>query len=346
MGGLPYPDSPTLGMTVSGSLYRSGLDPVLGANTRSTRNEIDHFTPSESHLDTVVPLFDSPGRYSPKDVEDLLSEVLAMSEEDDQETEEALGDAVGNLLRRASSAVRVPTSRERISEAIQEDAEAKFLEIMSRQALENDPVAVPDPRAPLYAYGLRSLIQDRALDQNEHQRLSSGISNLLKREEVKAKTLLKVMVEKLHSTKGVLPRSPKQNGTKPGGAKKSSGVGNADSKRAKPPGGMLSYLAEPNATTMTSRIQELPDADGPPQNILGAAISKATKEHEINGHGNKARDERISLEEGTSRKHSLLSEESNQSKKVKQTPEETFKFTSTEEQFEKLLSREAARPSK
>lgn len=116
------------------------------------------------------------------------------------QTEEALGEAIGNLFGEGPMD-RSPNNKGLVQKALQKATREEFLAIISRKCLENEYGHVDESLRLSYARDLRTYVVQKAKNEEEHRHLASGLKNLLDKLSINPKTLLKVLGDKLRTSK-------------------------------------------------------------------------------------------------------------------------------------------------
>ena len=274
----------------------------------------------------------------------------------DAEILHALKNAVADLFSHTSSSSHESLNeRGAMSETIQAIAQEDFYAAMSVKGLRNPILALAEAARKLYAHELSHIIFEMSRNEAEYRHLVACVKELLERDEVKPKHLVKVMMEKHHPVTRSSAISPHvdiperiQMAKADAGKVQASGKARKEKDGAKPVGDLLSYSA-PSASRETS-----PKASGPTTTAKAAhrALDLATSEHnqETSNQKRKAIGEALEQEEGPENfEYGQRQADDHQSKKTKSatTIGPNFKNPSghTEQQFQNLLEKEANRPS-
>lgn len=114
--------------------------------------------------------------------------------------EEALGEAISNLFGEGALE-RSINNKGLVPKALQKSTREEFQAIISRKCLENNYGHVDESLRLSYARDLRTFIVQKAKNEEEHRHLASGLKNLLDKQSISPKTLLKVLGDKLRPSK-------------------------------------------------------------------------------------------------------------------------------------------------
>ena len=267
-----------------------------------------------------------------------------------------LKNAVADLFRHTSASSHESLNeRGAMSETVQAIAQEDFYAAMSAKGLRNPILALAEAARKLYAHELSHIIFEMSGNEAEYRHLVAGVKELLERDEVKPKHLVKVMMEKHNPVTRSSAFSPHvdiperiQMTKADAGKVQASGKARKEENGAKPVGDLLSYPA-PSPSPETS-----PKSSGPTATAKAAhrALDLATSEHnqESGNHKRKANGETLERKEGPENfEDGQRQADDHQSKRSKSatTTGPNFKNPSghTEQQFQNLLEKEANRPS-
>lgn len=114
--------------------------------------------------------------------------------------EEVLGEAIGNLFGEGPLE-RSLNNKGLVPKALQKATREEFQAIISKKCLENKYGHVDESLRLSYARELRTFIVQKAKNEEEHRHLASGLKNLLDKQSINPKTLLKVLGDKLRASK-------------------------------------------------------------------------------------------------------------------------------------------------
>ena len=274
----------------------------------------------------------------------------------DAEILDALNSAIANLFGRTNaSSDESLIEKEVMSETVQDTAKEDFYAAMSAKGMRNPILALADAARKLYAQELSHIISEMSSNEAEYRRLVAGVKVLLERDEVKPKHLVKVMMEKHNLVTGSPAIRPhvdvpqRIQMTKAGaGEAQANGKSRKDKHGARPVGGMLSYLAPS------------PSPEVSPKSLGPTATAKATLKtldpitpvhrQESSNSKRKANSETVEPKDGPEDLvHGQRQADGHQSKKAKNAtaigPEFKIPSGNTEQQFQKLLEKEANRAS-
>ena len=231
-----------------------------------------------------------------------------------------------------------------MSTRIQDFAKEDFYAAMSAKGLRNPILALADAARKLYAQELSHIIFEMSSDETEYRRLVTGVKQLLERDEVKPKHLVKAMMEKhngvtVPSAMSPLVDTPKGIQMTMADAGKVQANGNARNEEhwTEPLGPMLSHLA-------SSPSPETSPATG---KIAQRALDLVTPEHtqKSNNHKRKANGETLERTDGLMQ--GKRQDDGRQVKKAKGVTAIGPNFKNpnghTEQQFQDLLQKEANR---
>lgn len=272
---------------------------------------------------------------------------LTVSGEGDAEILDALNNEVGYLFRHTNELLNQSLNeRGDMSARIQDIAKEDFYAAMSAKGLRNPVLALADAARKLYAQELSHIIFEMSSDEAEYRRLVAGVKQLLERDEVKPKHLVKVMMEKHNSVTGPSAMSPLVNVSEgmqmtmaDVGKVQANGKARKDEHWTEPVGPMLSHLA-------SSSSPETSPATG---KAAQRALDLVTPEHaqKSNNYKRKANGETIEPKDGLM--HGQRQDDDRQAKRAKGATAigPNFKNPSghTEQQFQDLLQKEANRAS-
>ena len=268
----------------------------------------------------------------------------------------ALNNAVANLFRDTSaSSHESPHERGAMSETIQDIAKKDFYAAMSAKGLRNPILVLAEAARKLYAQELSHIIFEMSRNEAEYRHLVAGVKELLERDEVKPKHLVKVMMEKHNPVTGSSAISPHADILKRMQMTKAdawevqaSGKGRKDKNWAEPVGDLLSFPA-PSPTPKTSLKSSSPTATA---KAAQRALDLTTSDHsqESRNSKRKANGETLEPKEGPEDfVYGQQQADGHQSKKTKSatTIGPNFKNPSghTEQQFQNLLQKEANKAS-
>ena len=329
----------------------SGVTTSSDAHTRSSSAGPSSWTASNSAL--------APERLDKQ----LLDRQLLVpdpsptaSGDGDAEILYALKNAVANLFRHTSASSHESLKkRGAMSATIQDIAKENFYAAMSAKGLRNPILALAEAARKLYAQELSHIIFEMSSNEGEYRHLVAGVKELLERDEVKPKHLVKVMMEKHSPVTGSSASSPHvdiprsiQMTKANAGKLQASGKAREDKHGAKPVGDLLSYQA-PSPSPETS-----PKLSGPTATTKAAqrTLDLTTSEHseESSNHKRKANGETLDPKEGPEDfVYGQRQADDHQSKKTKGATTIGPKFKNpsghTEQQFQNLLQKEANRAS-
>lgn len=270
-----------------------------------------------------------------------------VSRDGDAEILDALNYEVGNLFRHTNALLnQSPKERVNMSARIQDIAKEDFYAAMSTKGLRNPSLALADAARKLYAQELNHIIFEMSSDEAEYRRLVAGVKQLLERDEVKPKHLVKIMMEKHNSATGHSAMSPfvdVSNGIEltmaDTGKVQATGKARKEEHWTEPVGPMLSHLAS------SSSPETFPATGKDAQRALDLVTSEHTEKS--NSNKRKANGETIELEDGLMQ--GQRQDDSRQAKKAKGATAigPNFKNPSghTEQRFQDLLQKEANRVS-
>ena len=258
---------------------------------------------------------------------------------------DALNNEVGNLFRHTPFNQSL-NERGDMSARIQDIAKEDFYAAMSAKGLRNPTLALTDAARKLYAQELSHIIFEMSSDEAEYRRLVAGVKQLLARDEVKPKHLVKVMMEKHNSVTGPSAISPLVD--VPKGIQMT--MANAGKVQANGKAGKNEHWTDP-VGPMLSHLASSPSPETSP--AIGKAAQKAlgfvTPEHtqKSSNYKRKANGETIEPKDGLLQ--GQRQDDGPQAKKAKGATAigPNFKNPSghTEQQFQDLLQKEANRAS-
>ena len=142
----------------------------------------------------------------------LVSDSLPVIRDGDAEILDALENAVANLFRhtKASSHESLYQKRGRLNliGSTQLVADEEFCTAMSAKGLRNPIHALAEATKELYAQELNHIIYETSSNEAEYRHLKAGVLELLERDEVKPKHLVKILMEKHNPVAGSFAINP------------------------------------------------------------------------------------------------------------------------------------------
>lgn len=323
-------------------IYTSDVATPLGLHNRSSSAGPSNWTASHLPLAPECP-----------DKELLDRQLLVpdssptVSGGGDAEILNALNNEVGNLFRHANAPLdQSVDTRAGMSARIRDIAKEDFYAAMSAKGLRNPIIALADAARKLYAQELSHIIFEMSSDEAEYRRLVAGVKQLLERDEVKPKHLVKVMMEKHNSvtepsamnrlldvSKGIQMKMADAGGVQ------ANGEARRDEHWTEPVAPMLSHSASsssPETSPATGKAGQ-------------RGLDLVTPEHaqKSNNHKRKANGETIEPKDAM-----MLGQHQDAGRRAKKTKSATaigpnFKNPSghTEQRFQDLLQKEANRAS-
>ena len=265
----------------------------------------------------------------------------------DAEILNALNNEVGNLFRHTNAPLdQSVNERAGMSARIRDIAKEDFYAAMSAKGLRNPILALADAARKLYAQELSHIIFEMSSDEAEYRRLVAGVKQLLERDEVKPKHLVKVMMGKHNSVIGPSAMNPLLDVSKgiqmkmaEAGRVQASGEARRDGNWTETVAPMLSHSASsssPETSPATGKAGQ-------------RGLDLVTPEHaqKSNNHKRKANGE--TMEPKDAMMQGQHQDDGRQAKKTKGATAigPNFKNPSghTEQQFQDLLQKEANRAS-
>ena len=317
-------------------IYTSDVATPSGAHNRSSSAGPPHWTALYSPL--------AP-EYLDKELLDrqlLVSDSSpTVSRDGDAAILDALNNEVENLFRHTPFNQSL-NERGDISARMQDTAKEDFYAAMSAKGLRNHTLALADAARKLYAQELSHIIFEMSSDEPEYRRLVAGVKQLLARDEVKPKHLVKVMMEKHNSATRPSAMSPLVDVSKgiqmimtDARKVKVNGKARKNEHWTEPVGPMLSHLASSPSPETSPAIGKAA------QKALGLVTPEHTQKS--SNYKRKANGESIEPKDGLMQ--GQRQDDGRQAKKAKgaTTIGPNFKNPSghTEQQFQDLLQKEA-----
>ena len=321
-------------------IYTSDVATPSGAHTRSSSAGPSHWTAFYSPL--------APERLD----KELLDRQLLVpdpsptaSGDGDAAILDALNNEVVTLFRHTPFNQSL-NARGDMSARIQDIAKEDFYAAMSAKGLRNPTLALADAARKLYAQELSHIIFEMSSDEAEYCRLVAGVKQLLARDEVKPKHLVKVMMEKHNSVTGPSVMSSLVDVSKgiqttmaDGGKVQANGKARKNEHWTEPVGQILSHLAS------SSSPETSPATGKAPQK----ALDIVTPEHTQKSSNNKRKVNGETIEPKDGLMQGQRQDDGRQAKKAKGATAigPNFKNPSghTEQQFQDLLQKETNRAS-
>ena len=157
----------------------------------------------------------SPAHASERLDKQLLDKQLLVSgsspvfRDRDAEILNGLKNAVANLFRHTNASSQESLNETKaISETTQNIAKEDFFTAMSAKGFRNPILALAEATRNLYAQELSHIIFEMSSNDAEYHHLVAGVKELLERDEVKPKHLVKVMMEKHNPIPGLSTIGP------------------------------------------------------------------------------------------------------------------------------------------
>ena len=265
----------------------------------------------------------------------------------DAEILETLNNEVGNLFRHTTAPLNQSLNeRGDMSAKIKDIAKEGFYAAMSAKGLRNPILALADAARKLYAQELSHIIFEMSSDETEYRRLVAGVKQLLERDEVKPKHLVKVMMEKHNSVTGPSTMSPLLGVSKgiqmkmaDAGRVQANGKAREDEHWTEHVAPMLSHLASsssPETSPATAKAGQI-------------GLDLVTPAHAQKSNDHKRRANGETIEPKDAMMQGQRQDDGRQAKKAKGATAigPNFKNPSghTEQQFQDLLQKEANRAS-
>ena len=178
---------------------------------------------------------------------------LTVSEAGDVEVLDALNEEITDLFRYGGAPLDEASNDKGANSTISQiAAQHDFYNIMTNKGNQDPRAALPDAARKLYAQELSHIISQRSVDESEHQQFIKSIKTLLKRNEVRPKHLVKIMMQKHHhfakdpsiaGRTGIVEHSPTRDTSSK--FTPTDGKSRRNHHRNRPLRGMLSHTASP-----------------------------------------------------------------------------------------------------
>lgn len=184
----PNPDQPQSG-SLSPTITRAGKAASIPTSEQT-----------QSGLVAPGRLIGTP-KFTTQDLQNHIDNSVTFSPNNQvAQPEEALAKAIGDLFGEGPLE-RSLNHKGFVPKALRKATREEFQAMISRKCSENKYGHVDESLRPSYAHELRTFIVRKAKNEEEHRHLASGLKNLLDKQSINPKTLLKVLGDKLRTSK-------------------------------------------------------------------------------------------------------------------------------------------------